>query len=449
MKKTIYAFVMGCAVVINATGQDAPSAEKKEGKLTINGYIDSYYLTAANRPGPGHLMGLGAGRAFDRLTDQFALGLAQTRFAYTTDKSEMVIDLTFGPNAQLGNFGNAPLGYLPSDSYKKALYGTGASIKQAYFTYKFTEKLSFTVGQFGTHVGYEVIDAPVNFHYSLSNLFNNGPFYHVGAKVNYAISDKLGVMAGVVNNWDAMIDWKSNKSLVAQLYASPIEGLNIYLNAIGGANDDGYFVSRTRKEPSPNYASTTPYTRAMLDLTSGYQVTEKFYLGLNAAFGMYFYNTKDLGLPNDNLTFPDGSEGQSASWFGVAVYPNYKINDMLSIGVRLEHFNDSKGVRYFGYVYGLDTDGDGTGDYTGSVAASNNSATFTAPITLADGHVIIKPEVRIDVASSYIKPVGGEKVEFNYYENFDGKAKYDVAEGKYKGGTPVQMTVGTAFIYKF
>ena len=60
------------------------------------------------------------------------------------------MDLTFGPNANLGNYGNSA-------------FSTAFAIKQAYFTYKFTDKFSMTAGQFGTHIGYEVIDAPANF----------------------------------------------------------------------------------------------------------------------------------------------------------------------------------------------------------------------------------------------------------------------------------------------
>lgn len=446
MKKSIYLIAAGILSSVFAFAQETSEPKKESGKFTVNGYIDSYYLTALNRPASGQLLGIGAGRPFDRLTNQFALGLVQTRFAYTTDKSEMVIDLTFGPNAQLGNFGNAPLGYLPSNSAKGALYGTGAAIKQAYFTYKFTDKLSFTVGQFGTHVGYEVIDAPINFHYSLSNLFNNGPFYHVGAKLNYAISDKMGVMAGVVNNWDAMIDWKTQKSVIGQFYVSPIDGLNIYINAIGGHNDDGYLVTPTKVEPSPNYANTgAPYNRMLLDLTSGYQVNEKFYIGINAAYGMYMFNTKGLGLPDDNVTFADDSKGKSAGWFGVALYPNYKINDMFSVGVRIEHFNDSKGLRYFGYAYAVPTPG---GPYTGAISAVNNSVTLTAPVTLADGHVIIKPEVRLDMASASVYG-GGTKYSLNYYEDKDGTTAFDATDNKFKGGTPTQTTFGVAFIYKY
>ena len=54
-----------------------------------------------------------AGRAFDRLPDQFALGLVQTKFSYSNRKSDVVVDLSFGPNADLGNFGNTTGAFNP------------------------------------------------------------------------------------------------------------------------------------------------------------------------------------------------------------------------------------------------------------------------------------------------------------------------------------------------
>lgn len=421
MKKSIYMLTAGVLATALTYAQETADEKKDDGKFSVSGYIDSYYLTALNRPASGTLMGASAGRAFDRLTNQFALGLAQTRFSYTQGKSEMVIDLTFGPNAELGNFGNTrdeAAGYVPSIPAKAALYGTSAAIKQAYFTYNITEKLSFTVGQFGTHIGYEVIDAPVNFHYSLSNLFNNGPFYHVGGKLNYAISETMGVMVGVVNNWDALTDWKTQKSLVGQFYVAPIEGWNVYLNGIGGAFDDGYAVPASNIEPAGG--ATVGYTRMLFDLTTGYQISDNFYFGLNAAYGMYNLS--------EETTFADGETGKTAPWFGIAVYPNYKINDMISIGARFEHFNDKKGVRYFGAGY----------------SAVNNSFTLTAPITLADGHVILKPEIRFDAATAK----EGD-YSFNYYENKDGGAAFDPVDNKYTGGSATQTTFGVAFIYKY
>jgi hypothetical protein len=441
-------FLTLCALFssfLSLRAQDAADSTDA-GKLTVSGYIDTYYNHAFNKPGSGNTMGntgtdaLGtngaaggapAGRAFDRLTDQFALGLVQIKTVYTNKKSEMVIDLTFGPNAELGNFGNQRVmspggfatGFYPNNGYQSVLYGSSAAIKQAYFTYKATSKLSFTVGQFGTHIGYEVIDAPVNYHYSLSNLFNNGPFYHIGAKGNYAFSDKLGLMVGIVNNWDALTDWKTQKSAIAQLYVSPVKGWNMYVNFIGGHNDDG-FKSNGRVSnlaaPALNFASA--YNRYLWDLTTGYQITDKFYLGLNAAWGFYSKSndtTTAAWIKSTSMSLSsDGKAKKVLPWGGIAFYANYAITDWLGIGARYEHFQDKYGVRYIG--------------------ATNNSITVTAPITLAAGHVIVKPEFRMDTSPS----AWGTNT-------ITGQTNYYYSKGSNGASTKTQTTLGCAFIYKY
>ena len=387
--------------------------EEEKPKVTISGYIDSYYLHAFNNPKSGNLMGADqgnssglnagfpAGRAFDRMTDQFSLGLVQTKFAYSNTKSDLVVDLTFGPNAELGNFGNSTGTsnlWLTGNNYQRQMYGTSAAIKQAYFTYKATEKLSFTVGQFGTHIGYEVIDAPINYNYSLSNLFNNGPFFHVGAKANFTVNDKITLMAGLVNNWDNLFDNNKQKSVIGQIYIKPVDGFNIYLNYIGGHGDDTYLTTVAVGTGAPYLES---YNRSLFDLTTGYQISSKLYLGVNAAYG--FYNFSVAAADEGAITALYGST--KPSWGGVALYSNYALSDVLGIGIRYESFNDDKYVRYIG--------------------TTNNSLTVTAPITLADGHLIVKPELRLDTASK------------NYYENKDGNA------------VKQQQTFGFAFIYKY
>jgi hypothetical protein len=59
----------------------------------------------------------------------------------------------------------------------------------------------------GTFIGYEVISPLANFHYSTSYLFTNGPFQNAGVKLNYAISDKIGIMVGAFND-----SWNSYKA---------------------------------------------------------------------------------------------------------------------------------------------------------------------------------------------------------------------------------------------
>ena len=406
-KILLYVALVLCGYSTSVFAQTA-SEEKKEAepsKLTISGYIDTYYMHAFNNPQSGTLMGAPSinagfpvGRAFDRVTDQFSLGLVQTKFAYSDSKSDLVIDLTFGPNAELGNFGNTTGSanlWRSGNNYVSQLYGTSAAIKQAYFTYKATSKLSFTVGQFGTHIGYEVIDAPINYHYSLSNLFNNGPFYHIGAKATYAFADKVTLMAGVVNNWDNLFDNNKQKSVIAQLYIKPADGFNIYLNYIGGHGDDTYLTTIGAGTPLESY------NRSLFDLTTGYQITDKFYLGLNAAYGFYQFNVSGA----DETAIKSAYGSTKPIWGGVAVYSNYAISSVLGLGVRYEYFNDDKYVRYIG--------------------TKNTSLTVTAPITVADGRIIFNPELRIDTAAKA------------YYEDKDGNTQ--------KG----QQTIGMAFIYKY
>ena len=383
----------------------APADTTEAGKLSLSGYLDSYYLTAFNNPKSGNLLGVDqlGGRAFDRLTDQFALGLVQVKVGYGGRKTDMVVDLTFGPNAELGNFGNTAgvlNGYRPAAAAGAALYGTSAAIKQAYFTYRATPRLSFTVGQFGTHIGYEVIDAPLNYHYSLSNLFNNGPFYHVGLKANYAFSDRMGLMLGVVNNWDNLTDDNKQKSMVGQLLLKPVPTWTVYLNWIGGYGDDTYLNALVNSGTLPNGCGN--YTRQLVDLTTNYQLTPKFYLGLNAAYGRYSFNTKSVA-ESDFCADKYGST--TPDWGGVALYTNYAFCDVVGLGLRYEYFEDQHAVRY--------------------LQTRNQSLTLTAPVTLGAGKLLLKPELRYDHASS------------PYYENALGQGVKD------------QTTLGMAFIYKY
>jgi len=399
----------------------------KSGKLTVSGYVDVYYQYNLNNPtpNPGMTLTENPGRIFDVKNNQFSLGLAQTKFAYTTDRSEVVVDLTYGPNSYLGNFGNV----------------AGANdlmIKQAYMSYMFTDKLNVTVGQFGTHIGYELIDAPLNYNYSLSYLFGNGPFYHTGAKASYAISESFGIMAGVVNGWDAMLDFNGTKSAIAQVYLAPKDGFNIYVNYIGGDERNGWSFP-TLGNPGAKTAATTKTVSHLFDVTSTYQVSDAFKLGLNAAYGFgnnLKYDAKDL---EDGLS--------KATWFGAALYADYRFSDFFGLGIRAEHFNDKDGVRYItGAIQGV-----GPRDYTldpvdGTPYVSGvsiNEFTITGDLKFMDGHFNLKPEVRFDIISKVYYVEGTPTV---VQDSFKGFVKNPGGEAK---TTNVQPTIGMAAIYAF
>lgn len=391
----------------------------KSGKLTISGYVDVYYQYNLNNPSfvspvnntavQGGASGYGTvptgsnvGRIFDVKNNQFSLGLVQTKFAYTTDKSEVVIDLAYGPNAALGNFGN--------------LYGTDVNIKQAYMSYMLTSKLNVTVGQFGTHVGYELIDAPLNYNYSLSYLFGNGPFYHTGLKASYAFTDNIGLMAGIVNGWDGMYAWNGKKTAIAQLYLKPTDGFNIYLNYIGGDQKNSLSFP-TLGSPTVNTLSNQSNVSHLFDLTTTYQITDAFKLGLNAAYG----------FGNHLKTTADATKFDKATWGGAAIYADYRFSEFFGLGLRAEYYNDKDAVRYIAASMGQ-------GCYM-------NEYTLTGDFKFMDGHFNLKPEFRIDVAHVNDKTVGVTTGTENkgFTKNPGGDIKT----------TNIQPTIGMAAIYSF
>ncbi|PWJ58880.1 putative OmpL-like beta-barrel porin-2 [Dyadobacter jejuensis] len=358
--------------------------EEVQGAFSFSGYLDSYYSANFNRPMSRSNTGASNARVFDIKSGEFQIGLVQAKVAYTNSKSEAVVDLTFGPNANMGNYGNA-------------LFSTALAIKQAYFTYNFSDKFSMTAGQFGTHIGYEVIDAPANFNYSLSNLFNNGPFYHTGLKATYAFSDRASLMVGVVNNVDGLGDNNRKKGIISQLYFAPVADWNVYLNFI---NSNEANPGADGKEPDAFYR--------VLDLTTSYQVSDKLLLGVNAAYGAQKGDYQGGGGPSD-----------SESWGGFALYSNVSLSDNFGLGARYEYFNNDSGVR--GLVNRA-----GMGTHVSSYTISGN-------ISLADGHILVKPEFRLD---AYPKLSGSNEAQ-----------QFEDSDGNFTKNS--QTTFGMAFIYQF
>lgn len=336
---------------------ETPKAVVEETKnpLTFSGYVDTYYFANFN----GVQSNLGASgfeRIFDQKANNFQVGLAQLKTTYSTDKVTGVIDLTFGNHGDLGNYGNpiSPLG---------AEFGsTGFAIKQAYLTWKMTDKVSLTGGQYGTNVGYEVIDAPINFNYSLSNMFGNGPFYHTGVKLDVAASDKFAFMLGITNGLDSKDDNNKAKGFQGQITIKPVDGWSVYLNYFG--SDEGV----DEKNMTSWY-----------DLTTSYQVTEKMLIGLNAVTG----------------------KNTTGSWGGAALYLNGKVSDKFSLGTRIEYFDNSKGG-----IYLVDADGAGV---------STTGITLTGNYDVSP-NLKFKPEYRFD---SYKNAAG----TFQLYDKDGGLTK--------------------------
>ncbi|MBU0940499.1 MAG: porin [Flavobacteriaceae bacterium] len=275
MKKIIV--TLGFILTASMTfAQDTP--------LEISGSADVYYKYDFSKTG-------NIFTSFATDQNSVSLGMLDIALKKTTGKTSFVGELSFGPRGQFQSIPNGDGADLNS-----------FHIQNLYATYAATDKLSFTAGYMGTFIGYEVISPLANFHYSTSYLFTSGPFQNAGVKLNYAISDKVGIMVGAFND-----SWNSYKAdpikglnaFGAQLSFAPTEGVSAYLNFMDGS------VSGT-----------------IVDLTASFQLSEKFKLGLNAAD---FSNVGDVG------------------YTGVALYPGYDLSDTFSLGLRGEYFKYKQG----------------------------------------------------------------------------------------------------------
>ena len=254
--------------------------EKEEkGTFTLSGSVDTYFssnLSSSDIGSVGVLSDVGA--------NGFGLGMANTVFTYEKGKGGVVADLAFGPRANAAN------------AY------TGA-INQLYAYYQATDKLKFTIGQFNTFFGYEVISPSGNFNYSVSYLFNAGPFSHTGFKLDYAASEDLSFMVALTNPHGVVAG--ANDTNDYQLgFQTGYKGQ--FFNLAYGADGFGF--------------TDVLY----LDYTGGFDVTDSFFLGINAAYA----NSSDA----------------DSGYQGIALYLQQTLSETFSLGLRPEFYTTTSGA---------------------------------------------------------------------------------------------------------
>ena len=209
----------------------------------------------------------------------FGLGSINTVFAYEGEKSGFVADLAFGPKADDANLAGA--------------------INQLYAYYNVSDKTTITAGQFNTFLGYEVISPAANFNYTVSYLFNAGPFSHTGLKLDYAASEDLSYMLAVTNS-HAISSADGNVGGEMQ-FGAQVGYKGQYLNFIYGGVDGSGITDNM-----------------FVDYTGGFDLSDSLFLGINAAYSH--------------------SEDADAGYQGAALYIENTFSDSFALGLRPEFF---------------------------------------------------------------------------------------------------------------
>lgn len=237
------------------------------------------------------------------------------------------------------------------------------------------DAVTFTIGNFNTYLGYEVISPTGNFNYSTSYMFSYGPFSHTGLKADFQLSDNWSLMASIMNPTD-VTEFNSigSYTLGGQLaYTSDAGGT--YLNLLYG-DQDGKLDMNTLS----SFGNESMGNTFQIDLTTGYNVTESVYAGLNAT-----YNTTSAGQVLNGNSIQDAT-GDGYGFYGVAGYLQLATSEAFSLGARGEYFSVFNGG--LSGVVGLDNAGDGN---VFALTLSGNAKVME--------NLTLIPEVRLDSMS--------------------------------------------------
>ncbi|MEO8886117.1 MAG: porin [Mucilaginibacter sp.] len=311
MKKILLLLLAVSAFSFASKAQDTIKTTS-DAPLVISGSVDAYYKYDFS--GHNNIGFPGAGLTYyGNEQNSFSIGMVDLALKKKVGKASFVGELSFGPRSDAS---------LPVPANH---------IENLYVSYDVTDMFNLTAGYMATIVGYEVISPAGNFNYSTSYLFSAGPFQNAGVKATFTFSPAASLMVGVFNDmWNVYTSGGRINTLGAQLMLAPAKGWSAYLNVLSG-----------------------PASGTVLDLTTAYQITDAFKLGLNAA-------TK--------------SGNGAANYSGVALYPQLAVSKTVTLGLRGESFQ-FKAV--------------------GATPSSSITA-LTATANIKSGPLTFIPEVRFD-----------------------------------------------------
>ncbi len=251
------------------------SQDSLSSKLTLEGSADIYYRRNLSTANPD----IAPATSFANLNG-FSLGMFNLISSYDTKNTGFVADLVFGRRGEDAVF-----------------LSTGSSniVNQLYAYWDVSDNLTLTMGNFNTFLGYEVISPTGNFNYSTSYMFSYGAFSHSGLKADIKLASDLTAMLAVLNATDETDFNSTNYSTLGGQLAYK----ETYLNALYGKQD------------------TSSEATFQVDLTGGYDLSDKFYLGLNTTY----------------------NETDGSGFYGLALYPQYAIRKFTT-GLRAEYFSE-------------------------------------------------------------------------------------------------------------
>jgi hypothetical protein len=274
----------------------APAAPTwSAGPIDFSGLADGYANLNLNHPASGN----NVLRYFDHKANTFSLNMAKVTLEHTADPVGFKAEFIFGKAAETFH-ATEPGG----DNFKHIL--------QAYLTVKPANWKGVTVdfGQFVTSAGAEVTETHLNWNYSRSLLYANGPFYHFGARLTAPVNKELTVGYQLVNGWNNTEDNNSGKT----------QGFTMALTTKKVNWFNNYYVG-------PEKTNTNKGWRNFYDTVIA-----------------LYPNGKVNGLINFDYGQENNPGAKASKFYGVALSARAALSENWGFSPRYEWYKDSQGL---------------------------------------------------------------------------------------------------------
>lgn len=230
------------------------------GKITISGYIDTYFAAYSDTLGPG---GYSKFPTSSPKNNQFSLNIIQVSAKYQSDRMRGVATIFYGD--------------IPLSAWSTHLN----LVQEANAGFKIVKKLWLDAGYFRTHIGLESIQPRENITTSIAMTTYFEPYFLSGAKLTWQQSAKWNFQLNAFNGFSTFIETNKNKAFGASVSYSG----NKWSHALNTIFCDEYPSDAMQQ----HYRHYTNYI--------GIFKSTRFILGLEGNFG-YQQNSR-LNNPNE------------------------------------------------------------------------------------------------------------------------------------------------------
>ena len=354
--------------------------------ITLSGYVDvSYTNQFAGTTKPFAASSQSALRQFDDNGDGFNVNAVKIALEKALpDKNEWAagfrIDTIYGADARaLPDAGfNTAAGTSPAATGTNT---SGLALEQALVKFRIPvgNGLDIYAGKFVTFLGYEVIESPANPNFSRGLLFTNAiPLTHTGVYADYKFNDTVEAKFGVVDGWNnstSLVNGSDNtfggKAITGQLNINaPGKNANITQSFIYSPQGD---VGAATPTAGPGLAPIGDNPVFVYDIwgnwTPTFDKSGNTTLGFNIDYGYDSY-----------------------SWYGAALYAQYKLTKTITLAGRGEYLHSDANAGKFGVTGGTFV---GAGGVATPVAQDDYSVTATISFAVWD-NLLTRAEYRFD-----------------------------------------------------